>query len=140
DALGWIRDELKSEPYYKSIAWSESERGAYDARDILAFLTCFNIASYANTGTLHPVAAYDNRAVVLSSFEQDYKQGSHAFRKLRPILKDILALHDTIQLEFPKLLERSGKKYGEVVEHASKRPHEFPFLATRSTERLAKGA
>lgn len=139
DALGWIRDELKSEPYYKTIAWSESERGTYDARDILAFLTCFNIASYANTGTLHPVAAYENRAVVLSSFEQDHKQGAHAYRKLRPILKDILSLHDTIQIEFPKLLERSGKRYAEVVEHASKRPHEFPFLGTRSTERLAKG-
>ncbi len=140
DALTWIRDELKSEPYYKTIAWSESERGSYDARDILAFMTCFNIASYANTGTLHPVAAYDNRAVVLSSFEQDYRQGGHAYRKLRPILKDILALHDTIQLEFPKLLERGGKSYAEVVERSSKRPHEFPFLGARSTERLAKGA
>ena len=140
DALAWIREELRSEPYYKTIAWSESERGSYDARDILAFMTCFNIASYANTGTLHPVAAYDNRAVVLSSFEQDHKQGGHGYRKLRPILKDILALHDTIQLEFPKLLERSGKSYAEVVERASKKPHEFPFLNTRSTERLAKGA
>jgi len=140
DALAWIRDDLKGEPYYKTIAWSESERGSYDARDILAFMTCFNIASYANTSTLHPVAAYDNRTVVLSSFEQDYKQGGHGYRKLRPILKDILQLHDTIQLEFPKLLERSGKSYAEVVEHSSKRPHEFPFLSTRSTERLAKGA
>jgi hypothetical protein len=140
DALAWIREDLESEPYYKTIAWSESERGSYDARDILAFMTCFNIASYPNTSTLHPVAAYDNRAVVLSSFEQDYKQGGHGYRKLRPILKDILSLHDTIQLEFPKLLERNGKTYSEVVERSSKRPHEFPFLGTRSTERLAKGA
>jgi hypothetical protein len=38
------------------------------------------------------------------------------------------------------LLERSGKSYAEVVERSSKRPHEFPFLGARSTERLAKGA
>lgn len=139
DALAWIRNELKSETYYRTIAWTESERGTYDARDILAFMTCFNIFLYANTGTLHPVVAYENRAVVLTSFEQDSKQG-HTYAKLRPILKDILTLHDTIQLEFPKLLERSGKTFNEVVERASKKPHEFPFLSTRSTERLAKGA
>jgi hypothetical protein len=139
-ALAWVRDELSSEPYFKTIAWAESEKGVCDARDILSLLTCFNTSSYANTGTLHPVAAYDNRATVLSSFEADHRQGGHSYRRLRPILKDILALHDTIQLEFPKLLERSGKRYNEVVERASKKPHEFPFLGTRSTERLAKGA
>jgi hypothetical protein len=74
------------------------------------------------------------------SFEQDHKQGGDACRKLRPILKDILVLHDTAQLEFPKLLERNGTRYAEIVEHANKRPHEFPFLRTRSTERLARGA
>ena len=31
DALAWIRDDLKTEPYYKTIARSESERGSYDA-------------------------------------------------------------------------------------------------------------
>jgi hypothetical protein len=140
DALTWIKDELKNQPYYKAISWSESERALHDVRDVLALLTCFNIASYANTSAAHPVAAYDNRTVVLASFEQDYRQNVGSYKKLRPILKDILVLHDTIQLEFPKLLERGGSRFSEIVERASKRPHEFPFLGTRSTERLAKGA
>jgi hypothetical protein len=140
DALGWIKDELKDESYFKAIAWSESERAPHDARDILALLTCFNVTSYQNTGATHPVAAYDNRGVVLSSFEQDHRQRAGSYEKLRPILKDVLVLHDTIQLEFPKLLERGGARYNEIVERAPKRPHEFAFLGTRSTERLAKGA
>jgi hypothetical protein len=140
DALAWIKDELKGESYFKAIAWSESERAPHDARDILALLTCFNVTSYQNTGATHPVAAYDSRGVVLSSFEQDYKQRSGSYERLRPILKDVLVLHDTIQLEFPKLLERGGARFNEVVERAPKRPHEFVFLGTRSTERLAKGA
>jgi hypothetical protein len=140
EALDWVKDELKDAPYFKAISWSESERGVHDARDILALLTCFNVTSYANTGNTHPVVAYDNRGVVLASFEQDYKQRNGSYERLRPILKDILVLHDTIQLEFPKLLERGGSRFTEVVERAAKRPHEFAFLGTRSTERLAKGA
>jgi hypothetical protein len=141
DALGWIKDELRNEPYFRSISWSESERGIHDVRDVLALLTCFNITAYANTGSAHPVAAYDNRSVVLASFEQDYKQnGGAAYKKLRPILKDILVLHDTIQLEFPKLLARAGTEASTLIERATKKPHEFSFVGTRSTERLAKGA
>lgn len=140
-ALAWIKDELSDQPYFKSLSWSEEERGLYDVRDILSIATCFNTASYANAGSNHPVVAYDNRSVVLRSFEEDYKNhDGAAYRKLRGLLKDALVLHDTIQLEFPKLLQRSGTSAPELVDRASKRPYEFPFLQTRSTERLAVGA
>lgn len=140
-ALTWIKDELQAEPYFKSISWSEEQRGLYDVRDILSILTCFNTASYANAGSSHPVVAYDNRSVVLRSFEEDYKNhDGAAYRKLRPLLKDALVLHDTIALEFPKVLQRGGMNAPELVERAVKRPYEFPFLQTRSTERLAAGA
>jgi hypothetical protein len=141
DALGWIKEELKGEQYFKSISWSESERGVYDVRDILDVLTCFNTTFYPNAGGTHPVAAYESRSVVLSSFEQDYRQnGGAAFRRLRPLLKQMLFLYDTIRIELPILLERGGKAPPDLIERAPKKPFEFPFLGTRATEQPARGA
>lgn len=141
EALQWIKDELQSEPYFKSIAWSESERGVYDVRDILCMLSCFNVDLYPNAGTHHPVVAYENKAVVVSTFEEEFRaNGGRAFRKLRPLLKNILTLHDTIQLEFPVFHKRHGAKAGSLIETSSKKPFEFPFVQARSTERLARGA
>lgn len=140
-ALAWLREELAGEDYVKAIAWSENERAACDIRDILCAITCFNTASYPNTGSTHPVVTYDNKPVVLSSFEEDYKtNGGRAYLRLRPIVRDILRLHDTIQLEFPKLYEQTGDPMPELIERAKKKPFEFVFLKTLSTERLARGA
>lgn len=141
EALQWMKDELADEPYFKSIAWSENERGIYDIRDILCMIDCFNTELYPNAGTHHPVVAYENKSVVLSTFEEEHRNnGGRAFQRLRPILKDILRLHDTIQLEFPKFHRRQGVKAPELIETSSKRPFDFPFLRAKSTERLAKGA
>lgn len=141
EAVQWIKDELSAEKYFKSIAWTESERGDYDVRDILAMLTCFNTVSYPNSGANHPVVAYDNKGIVLKSFEEDHKKdGGKSYRRLRPLLRDIVALHDTIQLEFPKLHEQAHKQEPALIESATKKPFKFPFLQTHSTERLARGA
>jgi len=141
DAIQWIKDELKDQPYYRSISWSENERGVYDVREILSILTCFNTTFYANKGSNHPVAAYDDLSVVLGSFAEEHKtNGGKAYKQLRPVLKDVLTLHDTIQIEFPKFLEQNGGGDSALIERAAKQPHEFSFLQTRSTERLARGA
>jgi hypothetical protein len=137
----WIKDDLSSQRYYKSIAWSESERGDCDIREIIALLTCFNTAAYPNAGSNHPVVAYDNKAVVIKTFEEDHrKDGGRAYQRLRPLLKDILTLHDTIQIEFPKLHEQAARQELTLIESATKKPFKFPFLQTHSTERLARGA
>lgn len=141
DAVQWIKDELAPQKYYKSIAWTESERGDYDIRDIIAMLTCFNTAAYPNSGSNHPVAAYDNRAVVLKTYAEEFNSnGGGAYLRLKPLLKDILELYDTILLEFPKLHEQSSNQAPKLIESATKKPFKFPFLQTHSTERLARGA
>ena len=141
DALRWLKDELRNEEYFASIAWSENERAPYDVRDVLCAITCFNTVSYPNTGSAHPVVTYDNKPVVLSSFEEDFKSNlGRTYQRIRPIVRDILALHDRIQLEFPKLYERTDQSAPELIEKAKKKPYEFVFLRTRSTERLARGA
>jgi hypothetical protein len=141
DALGWIREELSDQRYFKLIAWSEQERGQIDVREILAIMTCFNTASYPNSGSHQPVCAYENRAIVLSSFEEDFKSsGGKAYKRLRPILKDILSLHDIIRLEFPKFHRQQGFQAPELIETSADKPFAFPFLQARANDRLARGA
>lgn len=140
-ALRWIKEELKDQEYYKAISWAENERGAYDARELLCVLTCFNTTSYPNAGSVHPVAAYDSKSIVLGSFETEHTQhNGKSYRRLRPIIKDILRLHDTIQLEFPKFCALAERDASGLIEEARAAPHKFLFLNTRSTERLARGA
>jgi hypothetical protein len=140
DALEWIKEEVSTEKYARSIVWSEDERGAFEARDLLCLLACFNTASYPNAGNLQPVAAYDNRAAIVAAFEEDYRNAfGKAHLRVRPLLKDILRLHDTVQIEFPKYLLQSGLKAPELIETA-KKTFEFPFIQTRATERLHRGA
>jgi hypothetical protein len=141
DALEWIKDDIRQEKYARAIAWSEDERGSFEVRDLLCVLACFNTASYPNSGGHQPVVAYDNKAAVLTAFEEDYRNAfGKAHLRLRPLLKDILKLHDTVRLEFPKFLAQSGLKAPALIETSGKRPFEFPFLQTRSTERVHRGA
>lgn len=140
-AFGWIKEELLQTDYFAQIAWSEYERGGFDIRDVLCLLTCFDVTAYPNMGTKHPVVAYENKALVTASFSEDYKKDNgRAYQKLRPIVKDILSLYDTLALEFPKLAKRYGKKCPELIEKTRGRPFEFTFIGESAPERAARGA
>jgi hypothetical protein len=134
----WVKAELKNEPYFDDIAWKENEGGEFDARDLVSFLTCFNIALFPNTSDVQPVMAYEKKSLSLKQFEerpQDYK-------RLRPILKDILCLHDTIRCDSKRYWNEAGGAFGRLafVEYREKRPFAFPFTGKQSTSRLMNGA
>ena len=97
-AFEWIKEELRGETYFKDIAWSENDPGAYDARDLVSLLTCFDIERYPNEQSgSHPIEAYEKKSKALDVFRDDFEQNhGNEFVKLRPILKDILRLHDMI--------------------------------------------
>ncbi len=140
-AFGWIKDELKDQAFFKNIAWSETERGLYDVGDLLCLLTCFNIDLYPNEGASHPVVAYENKSVVLKTFEQEHKEnGGRAYQRLRPILRDVLILHDTISKQFAELARRDGHGKSDVIEQAQGAPYQFPFTQLTASERTARGA
>lgn len=141
DAFAWIKDELKDQPFYKDIAWSETQRGVYDVGDLLCLLTCFNIDLYPNEGASHPVAAYENKSVVLKTFEQEHNEnGGRAYKRLQPILRDILILHDTIRKQFAELARRDGYGKSDVLEQSPDAPFQFPFTELSAPERAARGA
>jgi hypothetical protein len=139
----WIQRELKKEPYYQVIAWRENEPGEFDARDIISLLTCFNIGLFANTGhngngnDSHPVVAYEKKSKALELFEEN----PESFERLRPILKNILTLHDTIRLDSQKFHNEAGGSYGNLsfVEKKEK-GFTFPFTRKEGQFRLMNGA
>ena len=145
-AFDWIKKELAGEPYYKEIAWSENDSGMFEVRDIISMMTCFNIDFYPNDGDSHPIAAYEKKSAALKTFETDYRENNgKSYKKLKPILKDVLVLYDTIRYQFRDVWNKQGGKGGAlaIVEHvASERskPFEFPFIGEESDYRLTRGA
>jgi hypothetical protein len=135
----WIKVELSSEPYFEKLAWREGDDGIYDARDIIALMTCFVIDHFPNNGVDHPVMAYEKKSKALEAFENDDK----AYRKVRPILRDILTLHDVISLEAREKWNVATKGKAEHATFMEKRERgkfDFVFLGTQDDRRLSNAA
>lgn len=133
----WIKEELKSESYFDKIAWRENEKGEYDARDIVATLTCFNIDLFPNREDLHPVEAYERKSKALQHFEEK----GDTYEKLRPILREILILHDTIRWESRDLWNEPGGRFGGLAFVEGKESgYDFPFIGKTGEFRLMNGA
>lgn len=136
----WLKNHLKGEPYYKEIAWSENDPGAFDARDILSLLYLFNVELHPNDDGETPIAAYEKKSVVLDAFEEDPK----SFRRMLPIVKDILVLSDTIAKEARDIWNESnpGAKGGNLafMDERNGKPFAFHFLQEHGPYCLYDGA
>ncbi len=136
--FNWIKQDLAGEAYFGRIAWRENEPGEFDARDIVSMLTCFNIDLFPNDSDGQPVMAYDKKSEALKLFEGN--EGS--YKKLRPLLKDILILHDTIRCDSRTFWNEAGGKFGSLafVEPKKRGEFIFPFTGKTSKYRLMNGA
>lgn len=121
----WVKDILKGEPYYSDIAWRENDPGEYDARDLVSIMTCFNIGLFPNDKDEHPVMAYSRKSTAL----QNYEKKPETYERLRPILKDILYLHDIIRRDARDYHNDQGGRAGKLafVEKRKRGEYEFPF-------------
>jgi hypothetical protein len=139
----WIKDEIKGEPYFGDIAWSENDDGSFDARDILSMLACFNIDLYPNDGAEHPVHAYEKKSKVLAEFEISPK----TFQNARPILKEILRLYDVVRLEYYDIWNKTAHAGGSrgaagALSFSEKRQKglwQFPFIQKSAEYRMVSG-
>jgi hypothetical protein len=143
----WIKDTLEGESYFSKIAWSENDQGEYDARDLVSLLTCFDIGRYPNDGSNHPIEAYEKKSKALDQFRKDFENNNGAgYLRLRPIMKDILVLHDTIQSEFALVHNKTGGKAGalnimDTKNDNSRTPNfNFIFIDKQAKRRLQTGA
>ena len=95
-----------------------------------------------NKGSEHPVAAYEKKLVTLKAFEET----SESFRRMEPIVRDILRLHDVIAKEGPEIWNAAnpGGRAGHLAwvdyRENKKRPHTFYFSGGTSDKRLFDGA
>lgn len=146
----WIKEELKDAPYFNRIAWKESDPGDYDVRDIICVLESMNIFDFPNSSASHPIAAYEKWSLPAKKFSDDADANADdvtrsKYHRLRPLLKDALALFDRVRHDFRDVyndaeLGSAGKL--DIVEEArSNRKFDFPFAGLAPTQyRLTKGA
>ena len=139
----WMKDELRGEPYFDEIGWEENDSGEFDARDLIALLSMFNIDLYPNEGDSHPTSAYSAKEQILKRFQNDRS----SFVSMRPILKDILVLHDTIRCDYreiwnsqPNKNSRAGRWAISEKTRKSGELWNFMFTGKSSECRLVNGA
>jgi hypothetical protein len=136
----WIKEELAGEPYADKIAFRENEGGMYDVRDVIVMLDLFNISAYPNGGSVYPVKAYSSKEAVLSN----YMNKPEPIQRLRPVLKDILRLYDTISSEAVDIYNRGGNRRGGALKFVegprARGKYPFPFIGKEGDYRLFRGA
>ena len=135
----WMKDELRHEPYFDEIAWSENDPGEFDARDLVALLCLFNIDIHSNDAESHPLYAYSQKAQALKRFAKNPR----SFEKMRSILRDILQLHDTIRHDYLSIWNsQHGGRAGGMSISENKRKGEWKFIFSGNTSeyRMVNGA
>lgn len=146
----WIKEELKTAPYFNRISWRESDDGDYDVRDLICVMEALNIFHFPNEGGAHPIAAYEKWSLPAKKFSDDADNAKgnlkkSVYYKLKPLLRDALVLFDTIRREFREIYNEhkigfAGKL--DIVEgDGERRSFDFPFAGLEpSNYRLTKGA
>lgn len=146
----WMKKTIGSEPYAKLIAWSESDLGEYDVRDLIGVLEALNIFDFPNdvNASKHPISSYEKWSIPLEKFADDFEKNDlkkSKYYRLRNLLKDGLVLYDLIRHDFRSMRNNDGGRAGsmKIVEEASqgRGTFEFPFARLSPSQyRLTKGA
>ena len=116
----WIKRELEGTPYAHLIAWREGDNAPEDARTVITLLDLFNVEDFPNNGQDYPIRAYTAKAQVLAN----YKRHPEHYKPLRPILRDILLLHDLIEFGSPMFASRMQQTVRTKLA-------QFPFIEER---------
>ncbi len=107
----WIKDTLEDTSYSDKITYRENEDGVFDIRELIGILTLFNANIYS--GTNHPKVAYTSKEICLRNYLKDIAdEGPKTFLMLRPLLKNILELHDYVH-------DKGRIRYNAVCEGAA---------------------
>lgn len=147
DRFDWIHEAIDGRPYESAIAFKENVKADVYVLDVLAMLDLFNTAEYPNNKSKHPTVAYHQKSVVLERYLRDSKP----FKRLAPILNDILVLHDVIAEEGyqkyneyfrqnPGIQTRGSGKRLEWVDRREKGMFKFPFTGRQGDARLNRAA
>lgn len=128
----WIQKDLEGEPYkdrifYRENAPANSEhKSLVSIREVIAWLTMFlpDKNGFPKDGE-HPKMAYGQKAKCLKAFQENLD----GYKKMRPILRDILHLHDYI-------LYHAREKYNAAVKGGKAGNLSFMHKKARGAYRL----
>lgn len=138
----WIKETIKGMLYSDKIAFKQNEKKDFDIRDIIAFLTLFNVEHEALKDR-HPKEAYYSKGACLKLYVDDIEH-TKSYEMLKPILKDILYLHDYIQIKAKDIYnEEKGGKAGRMkglFEHRKRGKFRFIFMGEEAEYKLYDGA
>jgi hypothetical protein len=136
----FLKDALAAQGWDERVAWHEGQDGEVDVVDVIAMMSCFDIASFPDRSH-HPVDAYRRKKSMLDRFQSDPDR----YRRLTPVVRDVLKLHDWIALDSEARWQKaggasgSGGKYGrlEMVETVKpgRADFTFPFLVGEASSR-----
>jgi hypothetical protein len=146
EKFDWIKDELTAANFLQYVAFRQNEVKDFDARDIIRLLDLFNIMEFPNDGTAYPIRAYTSKEGVLKHYLANDGGIDYAdnYKLLRPILNEVLVLHDTISRYGRDIYNKGGGKRGgrlKFVETSkSKKMFKFPFIGEQHESRLSGGA
>jgi len=109
--FNWLKALSDGKPYASRIAWSENDEGDVDARELIAILSMFDIASYpADPDATQPVTAYSSKEATLKRYVED----PTGIQRLSPIVGDILELYDHIALHSRSLWNDGRGRFGAL--------------------------
>lgn len=111
---------ISGEPYATNINYKENGDKDIDIQDVLALLYMFNIDKYPLNASTFPIASYSAKRVCLDEYINNYKKykesDQNPYKKMLPIVKDIVKLFDEIEVKIGDFYNGPGnKKYGRTV-------------------------
>jgi hypothetical protein len=116
DRFEWIHEELKDTDYGHLVAYKQFDDKPIDIRDIISYLCVFNVECFEESN--HPLISYTSKKKCLDIFRVESERGAKdSFKKLRPLLRDILRLRDHIYRRMPELYnatKEGGGRFGRV--------------------------
>jgi hypothetical protein len=139
-AFDWIKEALKKTDFGDRIAYKQNEDKPYDIRGILALMTIFNVKEFPYPGS-HPKDAYVSKARCLEL----YNENQDSFKMLKPILVDILLLHDYIHIQSREIWNkktggRAGGMIGLFTPKKKRSNYPLVFMGGETEQKLYDGA
>lgn len=136
----WVKEILKDTDFGDRISYKQNEDGAYDIREILGLMTLFNVNKFPYADGKHPKEAYISKAKCLDLYQED----PASFKMLKPILIDILRLHDYVNIRSRERYneEMGGRAAGMKGVYATKKrgDYEYIFTGEETNYKLYDGA
>jgi len=159
--FNWLKEAIEDAPFKDKIAFKQFEEGEYTVTDILCILDLFNIDDFPVDGDKFPTRAYDSANRLLAAYIQaaedrvkNTDSPPHQWQKTKPLVLQILELHDLISSTGAELYNERGPKRagglswvrGKVhrkikgVPSLVDRLYDFTFLRTTGNRQLYRGA